>query len=255
VALIQARSQYELSQKHLAALQTGGKEQALKGAKGQLVSAEGKYRGAAAQLAYSEIHSPIDGVVTDRPLYAGETPAAGTPLLTVMDTATVIARAHIPQDEAVLLKPGDAASVTGPGDVAASGKVMLVSPALDPNSTTVEVWIEIPNSDGRLRPGSTVRVNVVAETARNALVIPAPALLKTPEGKISVVVVDRASMAGLTPVEVGIRNGECVQITKGLTAGDTVIVSGGYGLPDRTKENPSPAPGAEVASTAGGNEP
>ena len=97
VALVQAKAQYEMAEKHLSALQSAGKQDQLKSAQGQLTSAKGKYEGAAAQLAYTEIRSPIDGVVTDRPSYPGETPPPGTPLLTIMDTSSVIARAHIPQ--------------------------------------------------------------------------------------------------------------------------------------------------------------
>src|SRR3974377_2166444 len=96
VALIQARANYEIAQKHQAALESAGKKDQMKLAKGQLTAAQGKYEGAAAQLAYSEIRSPIDGVVTERPLYPGETAPAGSPLLVVMDTSSVIARAHIP---------------------------------------------------------------------------------------------------------------------------------------------------------------
>ena len=110
VDLTNARNQYEIAQKHLDALMAGGKQQQLKSAAGQLESAKGKYLGAAAQLSYSEIRSPIDGVVADRPLYPGEMAAAGTPLLTVMDISQVIARAHIPQPEAALLKVGDKAT-------------------------------------------------------------------------------------------------------------------------------------------------
>ena len=130
VSLAQAKAAYDLAQQHLAALQSSGKQQQLKSAKGQLTSAEGKYQGATAQLAYTEIRSPIDGVVTDRPSYPGETPAPGTPLLTVMDTSSVTARAHIPQNEAAALKVGDTATITAPGDVRVDGKVALVSPAL-----------------------------------------------------------------------------------------------------------------------------
>ncbi len=106
VALIQAKAQYDMAEKHLSALQSAGKQQQMKAARGQLTSAKGKYEGAAAQLAYTEILSPIDGVVTDRPSYPGETPPPGTPLLTIMDTSSVIARAHIPQSDAAGLKPG-----------------------------------------------------------------------------------------------------------------------------------------------------
>jgi HlyD family secretion protein len=88
VALTQAKSQYEIASMHMEALQAAGKKQQLKSAEGQLTSAKGKYDGAAAQLGYSEVRSPIDGVVTDRPTYPGETPPPGTPLLTLMDPKT-----------------------------------------------------------------------------------------------------------------------------------------------------------------------
>src|SRR5258707_120271 len=69
VDLTNARNQHEIAQKHLEALLAVGRQQQLKSAAGQLESAKGKYLGAAAQLSYSEIRSPIDGVVADRPLY------------------------------------------------------------------------------------------------------------------------------------------------------------------------------------------
>jgi len=234
VALIQAKAQYEIAQKHLNALQASGKQQQMKSAQGQLTSAKGKYEGAAAQLTYTEIRSPIDGVVTDRPSYVGETPAPGTPLLTVMDTSSVVARAHIPQSDASALKPGDSAAISAPGHIRVNGKVTLISSALDPNSTTVEVWIEAANPDDRLRPGTTVDVQIVAQTIKDAIFVPASALLKNPESESTVMIVnnDRAYQVS---VEIGIRQGDRVQITKGLSGGETVIVSGSYGLPDNTR--------------------
>ncbi len=248
VSLGQAKAQYEMAEKHLEALESAGRRDQLKSAKGQLTSAQGKYEGAAAQLAYTEIRSPIDGAVTDRPYYAGETPAAGTPLLTVMDTSSVIARAHIPQSEAAYLKVGDTATISAPGDIHVPGKVTLVSPALDPNSTTVEIWIEALNSDGRLRPGTSASIAAVAQTVKNAIVIPASALLKTPDGGTVVMIVS-SDHARQVAVEVGIREGDRVQITKGLGGGETVIVNGSYGLPDNTQvkvvASPSSPQGAE----------
>jgi multidrug efflux pump subunit AcrA (membrane-fusion protein) len=244
VAFTQAKSQYEIASMHMAALQSAGKKQQLKSAEGQLTSAKGKYEGAAAQLAYSEIRSPINGVVTDRPAYPGETPPPGVPLLTVMDTSSVIAKAHIPQDQAVQLKAGDAASMRGPGDADVEGKVTLVSPALDANSTTVEVWVEAPNGDGKLRPGSSVTVEMVASKVSDAIVVPASAVLKTPEGA-TVVMVIKDGQALQTEVETGIREGVLVQITKGLSGEEMVIVNGSYGLPDKTKVKIAEAPSAE----------
>src|SRR5271165_5383166 len=234
VALIQAKSQYEIASMHMTALESAGKKQQMKSAEGQLTSAKGKYEGAAALLAYSEIRSPIDGVVTDRPTYPGETQPPGMPLLTVMDTSSVIAKAHIPQDQAVQLKPGDAATIKTPGNIEAKGKVTLVSPALDPNSTTVEVWVEAQNSDGRLRPGASVSLEMVAQTVNDAVVVPSSAVLKKPDGATSVMIV-KDGHAQQVEVETGIHDGARVQITKGLGGGETVIVRGSYGLPDKTK--------------------
>jgi HlyD family secretion protein len=200
-----------------------------------LTSAEGKYLGAQAQLAYSEIRSPINGVVTDRPVYPGEMPAAGTPLLTIMNTSRVTARAHIAQQEAVLLKAGDPATISAQDGKEIPAKVTLVSPATDPNSTTIEVWVEAQNPEGRLRPGTTVRVSMVAQTAPDALVIPASALLTSADGTSSVMVVGPDGCAHQQNVEIGIRQDNEVQIAKGLNAGDRVITVGAFGLPDNTK--------------------
>jgi RND family efflux transporter MFP subunit len=234
VALVQAKSQYDLTQQHLEALQKSGKKDQLQAAKGQLTSAQGKYENAAAQLSYTEIRSPIDGVVTDRPSYPGETPAPGTPLVTVMDTSSVIAKAHIPQEQAAALKVGDPATILAAGDIKASGKVALISPALDPNSTTVEVWIDAPNPDGSLRPGTSVHVEAVAQTLKDAVVVPASAVVKTPDGASTVMLV-RDGAAHQVAVDTGIRQGQQIQITKGLAGGETVITTGAYALPDNTK--------------------
>ena len=248
VQLIQAKSQYQVSLKHLQDLQAIGQKATMQSAQGQLSSAKGKYMSAAAQLGYSEIRSPIDGIVTDRPTWVGETPPAGTPLLTIMNTSQVTARAHIPQQDAALLKNGDPATLSSPESPEVEGKVALVSPALDPNSTTVEVWVQAANPKGQLRPGSTVRLSITAQTVKDALVIPAAALLTAPDGSTSVMVAGSDGLAHQQPVEVGIKQADEVQITKGLKPGDKVVAQGAYGLPDKTKikiaeaapEKPSP---------------
>ncbi len=235
VDLTNARNQYELAEKHLAALEAGGHQQQLKAAAGQLTSAKGKYLASEAQLGYSEIRSPIDGYVTDRPVYPGEMPQAGAPILTIMDTSEVIARAHIPQEQAVLLKPGDAAAITAPGVEEVPAKVTVVSPALDPNSTTVEVWVQARNPKQQLKPGETVRVSMVARTVPDATVVPASALLPGEGGATSVMVVGDDGRAHKQDVEVGIRTAQEAQITKGLNPGQRVVTAGAYGLPDNTK--------------------
>ena len=236
VDLTQARNQYEMAQKHFEAMQAIGRQQTLKSAAGQLASAKGKYLGAAAQLSYSEIRSPINGVIADRPLYPGEMAAAGTPLLTVMDVSQVIARAHIRQPDAALLKLGDRATITVPGeDQPVEGIVTVISPALDPNSTTVEVWVQAKNPEQRLKPGTSVELSMVAQTIPDALVIPAASLLTAEDGSTSVMLAGSDNRAHQKPVKVGVRQGDQVQIVEGVRAGDHVVASGAYGLPDNTQ--------------------
>ena len=236
VEIVQARNQYAMAKRHLDTLQAIGKQQELKAAAGQLESAKGKYLGAAAQLSYSEIRSPIDGVVTDRPLYPGEMAAAGSAIVTVMDVSAVIAKAHIPQADAALLKIGDKGTMTVPGlDAPVDGTVTVVSPALDPNSTTVEVWLEAKNPKQQLKPGTSVQLSLTAKTVKDALVVPASAVITAADGSPAVMIAGADGKAHQKTVKLGIRQDDDVQILEGVNDGDKVVSTGAYGLPDNTK--------------------
>jgi RND family efflux transporter MFP subunit len=234
-----------------------GKQETLKSAAGQLESAKGKYAGAEAQLSYSEIRSPIDGAITDRPLYPGEMAAAGTPLLTVMDLSQVTARAHIAQQDAAVLKAGDKATINAAEQPPVDGKVTVVSPALDPNSTTVEVWVQAKNPKQELRPGSSVKVSMIAQTVPDALVIPAASLLTAPDGTTTVMQIGDDGRAHQKTVHTGIRQGGKIQIVDGLQAGNRIVTAGAYGLPDNSKvqiqeqtpKEESPAPDQKTGSS------
>ena len=246
VEVVQARNQYSIAKKHLDTLLAIGKQQELKAAAGQLESAKGKYLGAEAQLSYSEIRSPIDGVVTDRPLYPGEMAAAGTAIVTVMDISAVIAKAHIPQADAALLKIGDKGAITVPGlDEPVEGTVTVVIPALDPNSTTVEVWLEAKNLKQQLKPGTSVQLSLTAKTVKDALVVPAASVITPADGSSAVMVAGSDGKAHQKTVKLGIRQDDDVQILEGVTENDKVVATGAYGLPDNTKikvETPSETP-------------
>lgn len=235
IALSQARNQYDLAEKQYN----------LKSAEGQFTAAKGKLATAEADLSYSTIVSPIDGVVTDRPYYAGETPASGAPILTVMDLATVVARAYLTPQQATQLHIGDPASIVPEkGQPEIPGKVTVVSPAVDPNSTTFQVWVEAPNRGERLKPGTTVSVSIVSKTIKDALVVPSNSVLTAPDGTTSVMVVGPDQVAHATPVKIGIRQGDDIQILSGVQAGQQVVTQGAYGLPDGAKvttSSPQPA--------------
>jgi HlyD family secretion protein len=210
-------------------------------AKGQLASAQGKYAGSAVQLSYTQVRSPIDGTVTDRPLYVGETPAPGTALLIVMDMDTIVAKAHIPQTEAQQLRVGDAATISVAGlEKTVRGKVTLVSPAIDPNSTTVEIWVSAANKSGALRPGSTAKLDIVSSALKNTLAVPSMALVQAADGA-HVMVVDNGSIAHDTAVQTGIVDTEqqLTQITSGLESRERIVTVGAYGLPDGSKVIPA----------------
>jgi HlyD family secretion protein len=221
VAMIQARNTYDLAQKQLD----------LKMAEGQLAAAKGRSAGVEANYNYSKIVSPIDGVVTERPLYPGEMASSSGPLITVMNLSQVVARGHIDQRAAAQLKVGDAGTISVPGQPGAlKGKVSLVSPALDPNSTTVEVWVQAPNPGERLKPGTSVRVEMVAQSIPHAIVIPTEALLTSPQGDSSVIILDTDNKPHKKKVKVGIRDAGEVQVTEGLQGGERVVTVGAFAL-------------------------
>jgi len=221
VALTQARNVYELAQK----------EADLKVAQAQVNIAKGDMANAEAQVNYTKITSPIDGVVTDRPFYTGETPPAGAALITIMDLSEVVARAHISQVDATHLKAGDEANITVPGQgPALKAKVTLVSPALDPNSTTVEVWVQAANPGGRLKPGVSARVTMIGQTVPHAIVAPLAALLTDTDGVTSMIVLDTDNKPHKQKVKIGIRDGGDLQVTAGLKGGERVVTVGAFEL-------------------------
>lgn len=245
--LVQAQAAYSIAKQHLESVETFGNKAAIASAQGNLQSAKGKMQGAEAQLSYSEIRSPISGVVTDRVLFAGETAAAGTPLLTVMDTSALIAKLHIAQSQAQQLAIGAAATLTVPGvNDPVPAKVSLISPALDPGSTTVEVWLRVENPKGALKSGTSVHASIAGRTTANALTVPTEAIQTGQDGTSKfVMVIAGDSTARKKTVTLGIQNAEDVQILSGLTAADMVISSGGYGLDENTKVNIGVDPNAK----------
>ena len=228
VSLTQAQNAYDLAEHHYESLKQFGNQDALKGAEGQLASAKAKYDAAVAQLSYSQIRSPIDGIVTDRPLYPGEMAAAGSPVVTVMNVSQVVARAHIPHQQAESLKVGDPATISVAGLDDVDGKTTVVSPALDPSSTTVEVWVQAANPKGELMPGTGARVSITAQTLKDAIIVPAAAVMSTPDGDSVIVIKD--GKPKLTGVKVGIRNGDNVQVTGAVSPGDQVATVGAFPL-------------------------
>ena len=252
--LVQAQAAYDTAIKHLEAQRRVSHKAAIEQAKGQLASAKGKYLGAEAQVSYSEIRSPIDGIVTDRSLFAGETAAPGNPLITVMDTSALLAKVHLAQTVTQRLAVGGAATVLVPGVAdPIPAKIALISPALDLGSTTVEVWLRIENLDGKFKAGTPVHTSITGRTISSALKAPLNAVLTAEDGAKSIMVVGNDNKAHAKPVKLGIRDDENVQVLEGLTTSDRVITQGAYGLDDGTAVKVEPE-GEGKPPAAGGDE-
>jgi RND family efflux transporter MFP subunit len=111
----------------------------------------------------------------------------------------------------------------------------VVSPALDPNSTTVEVWVDARNPRRELKPGTSVGISMLAQTIPDALTVPASAVLTESDGTTSVMVVGNDGRAHQRDVKTGVRQDNQVQVVSGLKAGERVVTTGAYGLPDNTR--------------------
>jgi HlyD family secretion protein len=192
-----------------------------------------------AQAGYATIRAPFDGVIGDQFLFQGDFANAGTKMLTIADTSTVVVKAPLSIDASMRVRAGDAATIQPdslPG-VTLQGTVSLVGRAADPQSRAVELWITLPNPDGRLRPNSAARVTVNSGGVANAVVVPTAAVTldATNANAGTVMVVDDKSIAHEVKVTTGAHSRERTQITSGLRGGETIVIEGNYGLPDGTK--------------------
>lgn len=191
-----------------------------------------------AQLSYATIRSPLTGIVTDQFQYEGEFAAAGAKLVTIADTSSVIVKAPFADTVAAQLKVGDPASVL-PTDTREEmkGQITLLGRSSDPANRTVEVWVTLANTDGRLRANGAAQVTVFANAKENALVVPAAAvtLEASNANEGTVMVVDAQNVAHETRITIGIRTAEKMEVVAGLKDGDVVVVEGNFALPDGSK--------------------
>ncbi len=236
VSYAQSHSALRSAQEHLRLLQAVGKGEQIKTATAQVDAARNHLQSSEAQSSYSQIVSPIAGVIADRPLYAGEMATPGNPLLTVMDISKIVARANVPQDQAATVKIGQVATITQTGSTeVVEGKVIVVSPAADANSTTLQVWVQAENPGEKLKPGTSVHVQILTEVLKAVTVVPMTAILPGEEGGNACLVISSDNIAHRRPVQLGVREGKKVQILNGVRPGEEVVIVGGVGLDDKAK--------------------
>jgi multidrug efflux pump subunit AcrA (membrane-fusion protein) len=232
----QANSTFLAAQEHLRALQAVSKEEQIKSAAAQVQSAKSHLESMKAQVDYSEIRSPMSGIVADRPLYAGDMASTGIPLFAIMDISRVVARVNVPQGDAHLVRVGQPAEVSINGiDQPVQGKVTVSSPSTDPNTTTVQIWIQCDNPGETLKPGAAVHAKIIVETVKATPVVPTTAILPGEEGGTAVLVISSDLVAHRRLVRLGIRDGDKVQILGGANPGEDVVIVGGLGVDDKQK--------------------
>jgi multidrug efflux pump subunit AcrA (membrane-fusion protein) len=236
LAYAQALSQFRAAEEHLKTLQMIGRETQIQGAAAQVESAKAHYESLQAQVAYSRVSSPIAGIVADRPINVGEMANPGAPIITSVDISRVVARVNIPQVDASVVKIGQTATITQPGGTEQhEGKVTVVSPAADANTTTVQVWIQIDNPTETLKPGTAIHAAIATEIYKAATVVPVAAILPGEEGGTAVLTVSHDMVAHKRSVKLGVREGNQQQILNGVSPGEEVVIVGGIGLDDKAK--------------------
>ncbi|HXH82138.1 MAG TPA: efflux RND transporter periplasmic adaptor subunit, partial [Candidatus Tectomicrobia bacterium] len=178
------------------------------------------------QLADTTIVSPVDGAVSQRRASVGEYLAAGAPVATLVRIDPLRLRVSVPEREAGGVRPGQAVRLTVEGDATVhAGRVARLSPIVHEQNRTLMVEAEVPNPRGALRPGSFARVEIVTETSRPLILVPADAIVTF--AGIEKVLVVRDGKAAEVLVQTGRREGDLVEITAGLKPGAPVIVQPG----------------------------
>ncbi len=154
------------------------------------------------------------------------TNTASVGILTVQDIQTVKVQIEVPERNIARVMVGSRVRLTVDpyqGEVF-TGTVARVVHNLDPRTRTMGVEVEIPNPDGRLKPGMFARVEVLVETRQGALMIPSEAV-RMGEATPTVMVV-RDNVVEAVPVELGPADARGMQVLKGLTDKDQVVLQG-----------------------------
>ncbi len=192
------------------------------------------------QLAETVIAAPFDGVVGLRSVSEGQYVDANTLVAAMQDIDPIKVEFAVPEKYAGLLTDGTKVGVMiGDAIAAQTGVIYAIEAKIDPNTRTIKARATIPNPNGTLIPGSFAKVEVTLERIGDALVVPGAAVI--PELNGNKVFVARNGKAQAVPIQTGIRTESSIQVTDGLRAFDTLIVTGLLQLSDGKAIQISPA--------------
>ena len=199
---------------------------AVAAAQAQLADARSRVASAAKQLEHLVVRAPIDGVVAARAANAGDVVSPGTELYRIIDPRSMRLEASVPSESLSMIKVGLPVQfqVRGYPGQTFDGRIERVSPAADPVTRQVSIFVTIPNAAGRLVAGLFAEGRV-AQQSRRALVLPLAAV-NIDNAKQPWVLRVRDGKAERVPVTVGLRDEETerVELTGGVQEGDRVLV-------------------------------
>lgn len=198
----------------------------------ELDALRASYRLAQLEYDYTRIRAPITGVVAQREIKIGNTITANTPVFRVTALDPLIAYLHIPEREFRRLEPGQTAQLTVDAIPAEqfAARVQRISPVVDPATGTFKVTLEVPDPDGRLKPGMFGRFNIVWDSRRDVLLVPRVAIVDDDVSEAVFVIVN--GKVERRPILTGYARGEQVEVVQGLEGDEDIVVVGQSGLRD-----------------------
>jgi len=206
-------------------------------AKSQVTVAQADVNHAQAMLSYTRLLAPFDGVVTSRKVDEGHfvQPASSegrSNLLTIASIAKVRVAVDLPEQEAIYVDAGyDDPDSGDPVTIFSSAlpngrletRLTRTSEKLDTQSRSLTVFIDLDNRDYRLRPGGFVNVRIELERRPDVLTLPIAAIVRQESGTYCYQLIDGKVVA--TPLVLGLRAGEVVEIISGLTGSETIVLA------------------------------
>ena len=191
--------------------------------------------GAGGQSGTVIITAPISGTVVDRHVSVGEAVNQGKELMTIMNLSSVIIEAQLPESQANRVRAGQRliARISGMSDRAFEGYVQSVGEMVDPQKRTVGVRARVVNFGTALKHEMAVEVRLVTGGRKDALMVPASAIVED-EG-IKTVYVKEGTRYERRPVTIGNLTFQWAEILSGVEEGENVVVAGAYQLRNMQK--------------------
>ena len=172
------------------------------------------------------LYAPIGGFVVEKNVLQGQRIMAGEALYKIADLSTVWVEGEVFEQDLSSVRLGlrAVAELEALAGEKFLGRITYVYPTLDPETRTVRVRVELPNSRLRLKPGMYATLRLTGDANATALSVPRTAVLST--GERHLVFLKRADgMLEPRLVVIGMASGDRIEILRGLAAGDTVVAS------------------------------